>query len=160
MLFRSTCGSPMRSPAQGQPHVTPPCGMQPGIVAKACLSSPPRGGKHDVVDAEARTQSPSATPPGADVATPPHSADSAAKRLKRFTDRILHKAPSSLLPQPTVEAQPKLPTCSRRIAAQVLSRVPASKRGEVLMMKRMGFLDGQTRLSTATVDGYNSSFVD
>jgi hypothetical protein len=30
-----------------------------------------------------------------------------------------------------MKAQPKLPTRSRRIAAQALSRVPASKRGEV-----------------------------
>ena len=59
-----------------------------------------------------------------------------------------------------MEAQPKLPTRSRRIAAQPLSRVLASKRGEVLMMKRMGFLDGQTRSSTTVVDAYDSIFVD
>ena len=28
------------------------------------------------------------------------------------------------------------------------------------MMKQMGLLDGQTRLSTATVDAYGSIFVD
>ena len=65
-----------------------------------------------------------------------------------------------MLPQPDVEAQPKLPTRSRRIAAQVLSRVPASKRGEVLVMKRMGYLDGQTRLSTASKDAYDNIFID
>ena len=85
---------------------------------------------------------------------------SAVKRLKRFTDEIQRKAPSPLLPWPAVEAQPKLPTCSRRIAAQVLSRVPASKRGEVLMMKRMGFIDGQTRPSTEAKNAYDSIFVD
>ncbi|CAD6259814.1 unnamed protein product [Miscanthus lutarioriparius] len=93
---------------------------------------------------------------------PRRSADSAVKRIKRFIEKILCKAPSLLLPlpQPTVEAQPKLPTRSRRIAAQPLSRVLASKRGEVLMMKRMGFLDGQTRPSTTVVDAYDSIFVD
>jgi hypothetical protein len=40
-----------------------------------------------------------------------------------------------------VEAQPKLLTRSRRIAAQALSRVPTSKQGEVLVMKQMGLLD-------------------
>jgi hypothetical protein len=82
--------------------------------------------------------------------------------LKRFAKKILRKAPSSLLllPQPTVEAQPKLSTHSRRIDAQPLSGVSASKRGEVMMMKRTGFLDGQTRPSTAVVDAYDSIFVD
>jgi hypothetical protein len=46
------------------------------------------------------------------------------------------------------------------MAAQPLSRVLASKRGEVLMMKRMGFIDGQTRPSTAATDAYDSIFVD
>lgn len=59
-----------------------------------------------------------AIPPGADTATPPRPADSGsstAKRLKRFTDKILRKVPSPLLPLPIVQAQPKLPTRSRRI---------------------------------------------
>ena len=59
-----------------------------------------------------------------------------------------------------MEAQPKLPTCSRRIAAQALSRVPASKRGEVRMMKRMGFIDKQERPSTTDQNAYDSIFVD
>ena len=82
------------------------------------------------------------------------------KRLKRFTAKILRKVSSPMLPQPEVEAQPRLPTHSRRIAAQALSRIPASKRGEVLVMKRMGYLDGQTRPSTVSQDAYDSIFVD
>jgi hypothetical protein len=65
-----------------------------------------------------------------------------------------------MLPQLTVEAQPKLPTRSRRIAAHALSCVPASKRGEVLVMKRMGFLNGQTGPSTLATNAYDSIFVD
>jgi hypothetical protein len=79
---------------------------------------------------------------------------------KRFTDKILYKVSSPLLPQQTVEAQPKLPTHSRRIALQPFSRVPASKRGEVLMMKWMGFIDGQTRPSTEATNAYDNIFVD
>ena len=59
-----------------------------------------------------------------------------------------------------METQPKLPTQSRRIAAQPLSHVPASKRGQVLVMKRMGYLDGQMRPLTASKDAYDSIFVD
>ena len=58
-----------------------------------------------------------------DRVTPwPQLGSSAAKKLKRFTDNILRKAPSPLLPQSVVEAQPKLPIRNRRIAAQPLSR--------------------------------------
>jgi len=62
-------------------------------------------------------------PPGADAATPPRpveSGSSATKRLKHFTNKILRKAPSLLLPRPVVEQQPKqpkLPIHSRRIVA-------------------------------------------
>ena len=51
-------------------------------------------------------------------------------------------------------------TRSKRIAAQALSRVQASKRGEVLVMKQMGYLDGQTRPSITSKDAYDSIFVD
>ena len=49
---------------------------------------------------------------------------------------------------------------SRRIAARAFSRVPASKRGEVLVMKRMCYLDRQTRPSTVSKDAYDNIFVD
>ena len=100
---------------------------------------------------------PRAMPPASDTATPRWPAErgsSTAKRLKPFTAKILRKMSSPLLPQPDVKAQPKLPTRSRRIAAQVLSRVPALKRGEVLVMKRMCYLDGQTKPSTTSKDAY------
>ena len=96
---------------------------------------------------------PRAMPPASDTATPRWPAErgsSTAKRLKPFTAKILRTMSSPLLPQPDVEAQPKLPTRSRRIAAQALSRALASKRGEVLVMTRMGYLDGQTRPSTSS----------
>ena len=92
---------------------------------------------------------PRAMPPAADMTTPPCPAErgsSTAKRLKRFTAKILRKVSSSMPPQPDVEAQPKLPTHSRRIAAQTLSHVSASKQGEVLVMKWMGFLDSRRGL--------------
>lgn len=85
-------------------------------------------------------------------------------RLKRFTERILRKVASPLLPTvPTVtHEQPsaKLPIWSRRIAAQPLSRVPTSKRGEILVIKRLGFLQEQARPTPTGTDAYNSTFVD
>jgi hypothetical protein len=60
-----------------------------------------------------------------------------------------------------VEAQPKLLTHSRKIAAQALLRVPASKRGEVSVMKRIGLLDdGLTKPSMTIKNVYDSIFVD
>jgi hypothetical protein len=57
-----------------------------------------------------------------------------------------------------LEAQPKLPTRSRRTAIQALSRVPSSKRGEALVMKRMGILDGQ--MTTTAKNAYDSTFIN
>jgi hypothetical protein len=83
-------------------------------------------------------------------------------KLKRFADRILRKAPSPLLPQSSVEempTKPTLPHCSKRIATQLLSRVPVSKRGELLVMQRMGFIDGWTPPSTAAKEVYDSPHI-
>ena len=105
------------------------------------------------------------TPP-ADTTTAPEQAECGSsvtkQKLKHFTDKILRKAPpprlpSLTLPQPAVEA-PKLPTRSRRIVAEALSCVPTSKQGEVLVMKRMGLLDGQT--TTTAKNAYDSIFID
>lgn len=46
------------------------------------------------------------------------------------------------------------------MAAQALSRVPAAKRGEVLVMQWLGMLDGQTRPSTSVKNTYNNIFMD
>jgi hypothetical protein len=73
-------------PVQGQPHVTPR-----------------QEGQHGVADAKVSPDSSNTIPLGADVATPPQPAEGgsfAAKRLKSFTDKILHEVASPLLPQP------------------------------------------------------------
>jgi hypothetical protein len=53
-----------------------------------------------------------------------------------------------------------LPIRSRRIAAQALSRVPTSKRSELLVMKRLGFLDGQPRPSSTVMKDYDSIIIE
>jgi len=98
------------------------------------------------------------------VSPPPAQASRgslATQRLKRFTAKILRKVPSPLLAVPEPE-QPKafVPTRSRRIAAQPLSRVPASKRGEILVMKLMGMMEDRAKPSTASKQVYDSILVD
>ncbi|CAD6250304.1 unnamed protein product [Miscanthus lutarioriparius] len=82
---------------------------------------------------------------------------SAAGKLKRFNERILRKAAAPLLPA-KVQDQPstRLPTRSRRITAQPLSRVRASMRGEILVMKRLGMLPEHSRPSSTAVEAYDS----
>lgn len=57
-----------------------------------------------------------------------------------------------------VTPTPTLPHHSKRIAAQPLSCVPVSKQGEILVMQRMGFIDGRTVPSTADKGAYDSVF--
>ena len=47
---------------------------------------------------------------------------------------------------------------SRRIAAQPLSHVPTSKRGEVLLMKRMGIAPLAAPVSSASKGAYDAIF--
>ena len=44
------------------------------------------------------------------------------------------------------------------MAAQPLSRVPASKRGEVLIMQRMGFTKGPSAPSVLELEAYEKLF--
>ena len=51
-----------------------------------------------------------------------------------------------------------LPIRSRRIAAESLSHIPTSKRGEVLLMKRMGIAPLATPVSSASKGAYDTIF--
>ena len=86
---------------------------------------------------------------------------SVARRLRSFTKRILQKVASPLLPRPP--AQPTSSTSvlllrSKRLAAQGLSRVPASKRGEVLIMPHMALTIGFSSPSTSGKKIYEDLF--
>jgi hypothetical protein len=63
------------------------------------------------------------------------SNDTAKRRLNNFINEVTRKR-DSLIREPPKQppAKPVLPRRSRRLAAQSLSRVPAFKRGEVLIM--------------------------
>ena len=51
-----------------------------------------------------------------------------------------------------------IPWRSRRLAAQPLSRVPASKQGEVLIMQRMGFTKAPSAPSASELEAYDKLF--
>jgi hypothetical protein len=100
--------------------------------------------------------------PDTEQRTPPPAANSASaeRRLKRFVDKIKKPRPPPLLQLPSPEQPeatpwPKIPTRSRRIAAQSLSHIPASKRGEFLVMKRLGRTKGQAELASTAKATYD-----
>ena len=55
-------------------------------------------------------------------------------------------------------AKPVIPWWSRLLAAQPLSRVSASKRGDVLIMQRMGFAKGPSASSASELEAYEKLF--
>ena len=76
--------------------------------------------------------------------------DSAKRRLDNFISNVTHKRDSPLIREPP--AKPVLPWRSRRLAAQSLSRVPASKRGEVLIIQHMGYTRDPSALSALELE--------
>jgi hypothetical protein len=68
----------------------------------------------------------------------------AARRLAKFIDEVrVVRQPPLISSPPKHKTPPKrtLPLRSRRITAQQMDHIPMSKRGKVLLMKRMGFLE-------------------
>lgn len=82
------------------------------------------------------------TMPG-DTQTVDHDA-SFKHHLKNFTKKVVSKRVSLLIrgPPKSPPAKAVLPWRSKRLAAQSLSLVPTSKRGEVLILQRLGLVTG------------------
>ena len=110
----------LMSPVQGPPQLTPPRAGAPGV-ADGCTTPATRR---------------------------PHHAKLSA-RLARFTEEVQLKRMSPLIVSPlrqkVATTRQPLPKRSRRIAAQPLAHIPISKRGEVLLMQRMGFAPPQVQ---------------
>jgi hypothetical protein len=76
--------------------------------------------------------------------TPSPQRTSAHKRLKRFTERVTKARQPPLLGLPDDKAAlgghatPSLPKRSKRIVAQATTHILTAKRGEYLVMKRLG----------------------
>ena len=83
--------------------------------------------------------------------------DGSAKcRLDSFINKVMRKRDSPLIREPP--AKPVLPWRSRRLAAQSLSRVPACKRGEVLIMQRMGYIKDSSAPSASELEPFDKLF--
>lgn len=69
--------------------------------------------------------------------------------MKRFAERVLKKAATPLLPTTLLQTKvydlsSKLSPRSTRIVAQFLAKISIAKRGEALVMQRLGLLQGRT----------------
>ena len=86
----------------------------------------------------------------------------AAKRLSRFIEEVqVMRQPLLISSPPKQKPAPKrttLPIRSRRIAAQRMDHIPTSKRGEVLLMKKMGIMAPSEPISSAAKRSYDSYF--
>lgn len=83
-------------------------------------------------------------PPARELAMVTPTPREAARRLSKFTNDVKLKLQSPLIKSPPKQKPPVqrqlLPLRSSRIAAQKMDHIPASKRGEVLLMRRMGVM--------------------
>ena len=87
--------------------------------------------------------------------------DGSAKcRLDSFVNKVTRKRDSPLIrespKQPT--AKPVMSWRSRRLVAQSPSRVLDSKRGEVLIMQRMGYTKGPSASSALELEAFDKLF--
>ena len=102
---------------------------------------------------------PSSSPPGVTHQAVDYDA-SAKRRLDSFINNVTRKSDSPLIREPPKQPPAKavLPWRSRRLAAQSLSRVPASKRGEVFIMQRMCYTKGPSAPSASELEAFDRLF--
>jgi len=111
-------------------------------------------------------QSPAPAIPDAPVAASPTDATPtssvAARRLEKFAEAVQVKRPSPIIAEPPRQKpaakRPTVPHRNSRIAAQEMGHNPASKRGEVLLMKKMGVQPPNAPVSSAAKRSYESIF--
>jgi hypothetical protein len=86
--------------------------------------------------------------------------DSFKRRLDNFTKKVVRKRDSPLIRQLPKQPPAKavLPWRSKRLVAQSLSRVPVSKRGEVLIMQLMGYTKSPSAPFTSKLETFYRIF--
>jgi hypothetical protein len=130
-------------------------------MVSCALRTPPPCPIHWVVDSPNLTvdAGPPSSPP-VDTHPTEDNDDSAKHRLNSFISAVMHKRDSPLIREPTKQppAKPVMLWWSRWLAAHPLSRVPASKRGEVLIMQRMSFTKGPSTPSALDLEAYYRLF--
>ena len=96
--------------------------------------------------------------------TPSPHTSSTDRRLKRFIERVTKARQPSLLELPGVDtvhggcAPLALPKRSKQIAAQSMSHIPASKRGEHIILKRLRLTSGMSSPSKLVMKAYQEIF--
>ncbi|CAN6167785.1 unnamed protein product [Urochloa humidicola] len=165
--------------AADAPSAPPAFGAESGaseMLTVSATTDPPAGASTDAISLVFPCLSPPvAQQNGAtaqDSAASQHDddEDEAARKLDLFTAEVQTKVRTPLatlaprrVPRADSEVQAmevefKLPQRSRRIAAQALSNVPASKRGEVLMMKRFGVIDENAIVTKESRKAYDELY--
>ena len=86
--------------------------------------------------------------------------DSAKRCLDSFINNATRKRDSPLIREPPKQplAKPILPWWSRRLTAHSLSRVPPSKRGEVLIMHHMSYTRDPSVPSASELEAFDRLF--
>ena len=84
----------------------------------------------------------------------------AARRLNRFKADVQQKRSSPILASPPKQTAPAkrslIKSRSARIAAQPLAHIPASKRGEALLQKKMGIQTPAPQYTPASQSTYDA----
>jgi hypothetical protein len=88
------------------------------------------------------------------------SDDSTKRRLDSFINEVTRKRDSPLIRELAKQppTKPVMLWRSRWLVAQPLSRVPAFKQGEVLIIQRMSFTKGPTAPSASELEAYDKLF--
>jgi len=83
-----------------------------------------------------------------------------ANHLELFINKVTSNIASLLIREPPKQAPAKvvLPRRSKRQAAQSLSRVPVSKRGEILVMRRLGLVTVGSSPNASAVKAYEDLY--
>jgi hypothetical protein len=84
-----------------------------------------------------------------------------ARRLARFREEVVVVREPHLISSPPKQKTPPkqtLPLRSRRIAAQNMDHIPASKHGEVMLKKRLGLLEASAPPSSMVKRSYEFYF--
>ncbi|KAJ1294255.1 hypothetical protein BS78_01G132200 [Paspalum vaginatum] len=93
----------------------------------------------------------------------PDQASASEEEVENFFAALQVKPPSllrtpmAITPAPRLGAG-KMPIRSKRIAAQKLAHVPVAKRGEVIVMQRLGFANEAASLTASALKKYNDVY--
>ena len=166
--YTHTCGLPGRQQMPPQ-YVDSVLQTPPPHPTLRVADSPPGSSLQEHTHGGAASGHDEGCPPGFRPAEPPVNAvppgtppvDAFANRLELFVNKVTSKIASPLIREPPKQPHAKVvlpPQRSKRQAAQSLSRVPASMRGEILVMQRLGLVSAGATPSASAVKAYEDLY--